>query len=148
MRHAHPIDLREDVVWQVRFGIEPHHLSRPRQMGVASEAHSQPGLRIGRREPPLNVEREERSFFVRAEKTNSVQIASALVAADEAQEVFPTHAVRQRPRRDRGDAPERARTVAIECDDTGMRDVPIVPAKKLVAAVSRQHHRDVPPRHL
>ena len=56
--------------------------------------------------------------------------------------------MRQPRRRERRDAAQRARAVAIERDDARMRQVAVVAAEQLVAAVARQHDRDVAPRHL
>ena len=57
----------------------------------------------------------------------------------------------RRSRGDRGDAAERARAVAVERDDARVRDVAIVAAEQLVAAVAGQHDGHVPrapsPRH-
>ena len=50
MRHAHAIDLRQDVFGQIGFGVEPHHLARPRQLREALEMPREPRFGIGRAE--------------------------------------------------------------------------------------------------
>ena len=70
------------------------------------------------------------------------------VASDVSQKVLAADAVRQAGRGQCGDAPHRARAVAIEGGHARVRHVPVVPAEQLVAAVARQNDRHVTARHL
>src|SRR4051794_36219977 len=107
----------------------------------------QPCFRIGPIERALHVRREQRRLLVGAEESDRVEIPSLLVAADVAEKILPACAVRQTSSGEAGDAPQCPRTVSIECEHPWMRQVPVVSAEQLVAAVAREYDRDVPPGH-
>ena len=64
------------------------------------------------------------------------------------QEIFPARPVRQRGRGQRRDTPQGAWAVAIEREHPRMRDVAVVTAEQLIAAVSGKDDRNVPPCNL
>src|SRR5207244_13512750 len=93
------------------------------------------GIRSG--EPAAHVLREQIGFLVAAEEADRVEIAALLIARDVPQEILAARSVRHPLRRDRGDAAQRARRVPIERDHPRMRNIAIVAAEQLVAAVAR-----------
>ena len=95
VRHAHSIHFRQHVLGQVRFGVEAHHLARPRKGGVALEAPRRARFGIQPRAAAPNVRRQQRLLFVGAEEANRIKIAASLVTRDVPQEILAACAVWQ-----------------------------------------------------
>src|SRR5207344_2829424 len=111
-------------------------LAWPWQPREALEMPRQPGFRIRAVDGVLHVRGEQRRFLVGAKEADRIEIPSLLVAADVTQEVLAAGAVRQPGRRDRRDSAKRARAIPIERDHPRVRQIALVAAKQLVAAVA------------
>ena len=71
MRHAHPVDLRENVFRQVRLCIETHHLGRPRELRIAFEMPREPVLGVRLAHAPARVRWSGAPVFRPFQRTGS-----------------------------------------------------------------------------
>ena len=106
-------------------------------MREAREVTSETRLGIRGLEPVLKVVRQKSRFFVGAEESDRVEVASALVASDVAQEILAARAVRKRQRSGGGHTTQGTVAVSIERDHPRMGNVAVVAAEELVAAIAR-----------
>ena len=151
VRHAHAIDLRQDVLRQIGLEVEAHHLARPRQV-PASRSNRPAGASLRDRRPAARAEvrRVEQRRASRRGWKNDRRPGSA--PRDRA----TTWRRKFCPRTPCGSSGQAAAATGasaaarqpVERRDARVRQVALVAAEQLVAAVARQHHGDVPARHL
>jgi hypothetical protein len=95
VRHARAVHLRQDVVWKIRFDIEPHHLARPRQRRVAVEDLQHPPFGIVAREPRAKPGRVETRLVVGVEEADGLDVPPPIVFRDVTEKTFSLGAVRK-----------------------------------------------------
>jgi hypothetical protein len=84
----------------------------------------------------LHIDGQERRLLVALEISDVIQIPSPRIASDATQEIFPGRSVWEPRPHDGSDRTAGGTIPAIECCDTGMREIPIVSSKQFVAAVA------------
>jgi hypothetical protein len=147
VRHAHPIDLRQDVVGEIRAEIHPHHAADERQMPKLGKPCAQKVFRcVVRRTHERGI--DERAPVLGTEKRDGLDVSIVWVACHVAQEALAARAAGQRTGRQAGEPPFAGHRPRVEPRDLLMRYIPVVPGEELVAAVAREHHRHVSPREL
>jgi hypothetical protein len=80
VRHAHAIDLGQDVLRQIRFEIEAHHPAVRRQSRETIEVPRQGAFGAVGGEGAADVAAVERVLFVLLEERNRVQIPAVVRA--------------------------------------------------------------------
>ena len=142
VRHAHPVDLGEDVQRQVAFEVqvlqrrEPPSVGRGQVLGFRAP-------RIVLREQREHVVAEQALLLVPPEQRRRVQVALVADERQVAQEVAAPRPVGQRLADGPRQSPRRRRQEPVPALP-GLDAILVVPGEELVAAVARERDGDVP----
>src|SRR5204862_5217414 len=88
MRHAHSVDLRENVLRQIRFEVEAHHPAVWRQRREAREPGSECAFGIPTAQPATDVWRVKSRLFVRLKESHRIQIPAVIASRHMPQEIL------------------------------------------------------------